>query len=88
MAEYLTNALAFPDHLHATESSMQAQVLARVSYEIARARAAVSPSNNEAVLSALGTAARIVAEALRPLARTHAEELRSLDRRRAGGWSG
>jgi hypothetical protein len=88
MAEYLTNALALPDRLHATESAAQSEVLVRISYEIARARAAVAAGENDALVSALESTRTTVADALRPLARTHAEEVRSLDRRRAGGWSG
>jgi len=88
MAEYLTNALALPDLLHATESAAQAQVLARISYEIARAREAISSADDAALVSALETVRTVIAEALRPLARSHSEEVRSLDRRRAGGWVG
>lgn len=88
MAEYLANALAVPDRLYATEPAGQAQVLARISYEIARSRAAVASADNESALSALEAMRRIIADALGPLARSHAKEVHSLDQRRAGGWTG
>ncbi len=88
MAEYLANALAIPDRLYATASAEQAQALARISYETARACAAVVSADYETISSALETMRRIIADALHPLARSHAEEVRSVDRRRAGGWSG
>lgn len=88
MAEYLTNALAMPDGLHATESAAQAQLLAQISYEVARMRDAVASAHNESLLSALENMHRIIVNALRPLARSHEKEVRSLDRRRAGGWTG
>lgn len=88
MAEYLTNALANPERLYATQSAAQARALARVSYEIARARSALASADSAALASALEAARIIIAEALRPLSASHAEEVQSLDRRRAGGWSG
>ncbi len=87
MAEYLTNALAMPDRLHATESAAHAQVLARISYEIARARESIATADKAALVSAIEAMRTVVANALRPLASSHAEEVRSLDRRRAGGWT-
>lgn len=88
MAEYLANALAIPGRLYATESAVQAQVLARIAYEVARAHTAVASCDTESGLSALEAMRRIIADALGPLARSHAEEVHSLDRRRAGGWTG
>lgn len=86
MAEYLANALAMPDRLHATASAAQAQVLAHISYEIARARESIATADDAALVSALEAMRIVVADTLRPLASSHAEEVRSLDRRRAGGW--
>lgn len=88
MAEYLSNAIAIPDRLYATESADQAHALTRISYEIARLRDAIDSVDIATLLSALEGMRRITVDALRPLARSHAREVRSLDRRRAGGWTG
>ena len=88
MAEYLANALAMPERLHATASAKQAEILAVVSYHVARAQDAASKPGIAAVTSELQAVQKVIAQALRPLARSHADELRSTDRRRAGGWSG
>lgn len=88
MAEYLTNALANPDRMFATPSATHAQVLARISYEIARAREAVASADSETLVATLESMRETIADALRPLARLHDEEVRSLDQRRAGGWTG
>lgn len=88
MTEYVTNALANPDRMFATPSAAHAQVLTRISYEIARAREALDSADNETLVAALQSVRKSIADALRPLARSHDEEVRSLDRRCAGGWTG
>ena len=88
MAEYVANAIATPVRLFATPSAAQAEILVRLSYEIARARIAIASRDNKALAASLESARVILADALRPLSQSHGDEIHSLDRRRAGGWSG
>ena len=88
MAEYLANALAEPDRLFATPSASSAQVLAQLSYEIARAREGAVAAENAGLVLALDKMRSVIVDALRPLSQFHREEVHALDRRRAGGWSG
>ena len=88
MAEYISNAVAWPARSFATAAAEIAVPLTMLSYRIARAREALRTGDAAALSRELDDARRDVAEALRPLARPHAEEIRQRDRRRTEGWSG
>lgn len=88
MAEYVSVAIAQPERSFSTASAEIAQPLTALSYRIARAQAALSAGETDAVARELSDAQRDAAEALRPLSVSHIEEVRERDRRRVGGWSG
>lgn len=88
MAEYVSVAIAQPERSFSTASAEIAQPLTALSYRIARAQAALSAGETDALARELSDAQRDAAEALRPLSASHIEEVRERDRRRVGGWSG